>query len=85
MAAAVSLSQWEIVFAPKNTNDDSNETHESETKPRNFSKQLELINRGMSVDYVVDMLVASFKSVVIHVNRKRIQASEFQRDTEDLL
>ena len=31
------------------------------------------------------MLAARFKSVVIHVNTKRIQASEFQRDKEDPL
>ena len=69
----------------KNTNDDNEESHESEANLKNFSKQLQLINRSMSVGDVFDMLAASFKSVVIHVNTKRIQASEFQRDKEDPL
>ena len=81
----VNLKQWEIFLTPKNTSYDNDKSHESEANPKNFSKQLQLINRDMSVGDVFDMLAASFKSVVIHVNTKRMQVSEFQRDKEDPL
>ena len=51
-------------------NDDNDERHESEANPKNFSKQLQIINRDMSVGDVFNMLGASFKSVVIHANTR---------------
>ena len=76
------FSRWEVVFNPKN-NPNGEGIENIDPSPSNVSKSLLLFGRDdLIVGEVYEMLASSFKTVLLHINTKRIQA-EFEKDKAD--
>ena len=77
------LQQWEVVFNPKNsTNREGIEN--VDPSPSNVNKSLQLaVQDDVIVGGVYGMLASSFKTVLLQINTKQIQAEEFEKDKAD--
>ena len=77
------LQQWEVVFNPKNS-PNGEDIENIDPSPSNVSKSLRLFGRDdVIVGEVYEMLASSFKTFLLHISTKRIQAEEFEKDKAD--
>ena len=77
------LQQQEAVFNPKNSPNGEG-IENIDPSPYNVNKSLQLVGRDdVIVGEVYEMLASSFKTVLLHINTKRIQAEEFEKDKAD--
>ena len=75
--------QWEIVFNTKNsTNGEGMENVDLSSS--NVNKSLRLVGRNdVVVGEVYEMLASLFKTVLLQINTKRIQAEELEKGKAD--
>ena len=77
------LQQWEVVFNPKNSPNGEG-IENIDPSPSNVNRSLQLIGRDdVIVGEVYVMLASSFKAVLLHINTKRIQVEQLEKDKVD--
>ena len=83
LGSTTKLQQWEVVFNPKNSLNGEG-IGNIDPSPSNVNKSLQLVGRDdVIVAEVCEMLVSSFKTVLLHINTKEIQVEVFEKDKAD--
>ena len=80
LGSTMKPQQWELFFNPKSS-PNGERIENIDPSPSNVDKSLRLVGRDVViVKEVYEMLASSFKTVLLHINTKWIQAEEFEKD-----
>ena len=72
-----------LILTPKNS-PNGEDIENIDPSPSNVNKSLQLVGRDdVFVGEVYEMLVSSFKTVLLLINTKRIQGEKFEKDNAD--
>ena len=72
-----------LILTPKNSRN-GEDIENIDLSPSNVNKSLQLVGRDdVFVGEVSEMLVSSFKTVLLLINTKRIQGEKFEKDNAD--
>ena len=77
------LQQWEVVFYSRNS-PNTGSIENIDPSPSNVNKPLRIVGRDdIIVGEVYEMLASSIKTVPLHINNKRSQLEDFEKEKVD--